>query len=296
MRRLALAFLLVSFMGLASPAFAQQAFTLDSVQVQFWPEYDAPEMLVIYTIELPEDVELPVQVSLQIPAAAGEPNAVAVAVNDALLTAEYTRQVDGDWAQIVVSADSPVVHVEYYDPGLEIDGKERSFAYSWQGDYAVGQFFVQVQTPAGATDMAFSQEMGNPQTGADALGYYSRDFGALAAGEQFDFSITYRKNDTSLTVDSGVDGSVEGGAVNFPWWLWLLVGLGVVLIVFGTWSFFNDPSKKAMGKTSKYARKRSGASRGSRGGGGKAKFCHKCGAEAQSGDKFCRECGQKLRV
>jgi hypothetical protein len=301
MRRLIFAFGLVSLLVLASPVLAQQAITLDSVQVQFWPEYDAPEMLVIYTIELPAEVELPLQVSLRIPAAAGEPNAVAVAVDDNLLTAEYTREVIGDWAEILVTADSPVVHVEYYDPGLAIDGKVRSFDYSWPGDYAVGQFSVRVQTPAGASNMAFSQEMGNPQTGADGLGYYSRDFGVLAAGEMFDFSISYSKSSDALTVDAPVDGSAaDSSAANFvseiPWWVWLLVGLGVVLIGFGAWSFFNDPSKNEKGGKSKYARKRGSASRGSRGGGGKAKFCHKCGAKAQSGDKFCRECGQKLRV
>jgi hypothetical protein len=295
MKRHYLALGLVLLLAAATPVFAQTDLTLDSVQVQFWPEFDDPGMLVIYTIELAEDTPLPAVVSLRIPTAAGEPNAVAVSVDDNLLTAEYTREVTGDWAEIAVNADSLIVHVEYYDPGLTVDGDQRSFNYTWPGDYAVNQFIVRVQEPNGATGITFSEAMGNPQSSSDGLRYYTMDFGALAAGAQFEFSISYNKSDRSLTVDALAGESSTSSVSGTPWWLWLLVGMGVVLIAMGGLFFFKDSSKKTKSSQSKYARKRSRAA-GRSGGSAEEIFCHNCGAKAQPGDNFCRECGQKLRV
>lgn len=299
MRRYLLAIVLVALAAAVIPAAAQQAITLETVQVQFWPEYDLAEMLVIIDIVLPEDVELPVDVSVIIPAAAGEPNAVAVNLNDNLVTTAYTREVVGDWAEIVITADSSVVHVEYYDPSLDVSSSTRTFSYSWMGRYAVDQMIVIALEPVGASSMTFSQDMGAAQTGSDGINYFSRDFGALESGEQFDFSISYQKSNNTLTVDALSAESAADTASAFstqPWWMWLLVGLGAVLIVMGAWFFINDASKNGAKGKSKYAQKHRAASRPSKAGGKPARFCHNCGSATQPGDKFCRECGQKLRV
>lgn len=54
-------------------AFAQGNLTLSSVEVDLWPEYDQPAVLVIYRVVLPASVVLPADLTLRIPAAAGEP-------------------------------------------------------------------------------------------------------------------------------------------------------------------------------------------------------------------------------
>lgn len=298
---LAIAALMLS---LALPVFAQQDLKLEIVQVQFWPEFDQPSMLVIYTIELAEDTPLPANVTLQIPAYVGEPNAVAVDVSDRLLTTDYTREVNGDWADIVVAADATTVHVEYYDRGLSREGIEREFEFAWLGNYAVDELIIRVQAPVGATNMTFSEEMEGPQIANDGLGYYLQSFGPLGWGERFDFSMAYEKSDNTLSFDAMADLGIlespeetglDGFLSNVPSWLWGLVGAGVVLIGMGGWSLISDRNKRAKKSQSSYKKKRSRA--GSSGKVGKAaKFCHKCGAGAKSGDKFCRECGEKIRV
>src|SRR5512142_3522734 len=40
---------------------------LSTLQVQLWPEYDQPSMLVIYDFRVPDSLKLPVSVSLNLP-------------------------------------------------------------------------------------------------------------------------------------------------------------------------------------------------------------------------------------
>jgi hypothetical protein len=140
--------------------------------------------------------------------------------------------------------------------------------------------------------MSFSDEMGTAQVAEDTLSYYSRNFGALGAGEQLDFSLEYQKSGSTLTVEA----LAGGGESTTPWWIWLLVGLGVVMIGTGGWFFISDSKKSAKKSKSKYTKKRSRAAKSGRPPGKPAGFCHSCGSPTQSGDKFCRECGEKLRV
>jgi hypothetical protein len=304
MKRILWLTLLIVLISISVPVFAQQQITFDIVQVQFWPEFDRPSMLVITSIELPEDTVLPVEVSVQIPADVGEPNAVAVAKDDQLLTAEYTREVVGEWAEIVVTADSPFLHIEYYDLDLSFDNFERTFDYSWVSDYAVNELIVRVQVPTGVPKMNFSAEMGFPELANDGLSYYLGNFGPLAAGEQFDFSLDYQKSSNILTVDAlsnqnnVADPAAEensGWLSDAPAWVWLLVGAGVILIALGAWFLVKDSLGSSKRKKPKYKqRKRTPAS--SKTNKKASKFCHQCGTSALSGDKFCRECGEKLRV
>ncbi len=116
---------------------AQEAIVIDLLQVEFWPEYDQPEMLVIYKIELSADTVLPATLSLRIPAAAGEPFVLFV---EGFGEPAYQRQVEGDWAVLTFTAQSSIIQLEYYDPGLSKQGDQRSFTYTWSGDYAVNTF------------------------------------------------------------------------------------------------------------------------------------------------------------
>jgi hypothetical protein len=305
MKRFVWLTIVLIMLSLAMPVSAQQLLTLETVQVQFWPEFDRPAMLVIYTIDLPEDTPLPVNVTLRIPANAGEPNAVAVAVEDRLLTAEYTRTVDGGWADIVVVADSTRVHVEYYDTDLTFDDTRREFDFTWPGMYAINDFIIRVQAPVGATDMAFSEVMEGPQIANDGLGYYLGSFGSLNMGEGFDFSLSYQKSDNLLSFDAltnqesvaAPDTAEQGGFFSdAPPWVWVIVGIGLILIGMGGWSLISDSGKKSKRSRSSYKKQRSKAGTPDRVSKKPAKFCHNCGTAAQSGDKFCRDCGEKLRV
>ena len=109
---------------------AQEEINLSTVKVDLWPEFDQPQMLVIYHVALAADTSLPAQVTLRIPDHVGEPNAVAVRQpNGGLFNVNYTRQVSGGWSLISFTATTAEMQIEYYDD-LEREGSTRFFAYT----------------------------------------------------------------------------------------------------------------------------------------------------------------------
>src|SRR5512136_547695 len=89
MRRVLVFLLLVGMYVFPLPARAQNPIKLKSLQVQLWPEYDQPSMLVIYDFKLPESVKLPVSVSLSFPKEGHLVAVASLATNGSLLNSDY---------------------------------------------------------------------------------------------------------------------------------------------------------------------------------------------------------------
>ena len=155
---------------------AQEIVTLSSLEVDLWPEYDRPNVLVIYHATIPPEISLPVEVTFRIPADAGNPNAVAMRqLDESLISTPFDRQVNGEWGLITFTATSPKIQLEYYDPSLEKEGEQRHFEYTWSGDYAVQNLTIQAQQPVGAEDVRFSPSMNSSITGQDGMVYYAAE-------------------------------------------------------------------------------------------------------------------------
>jgi hypothetical protein len=277
--------------------------TLRSLEVDIWPEYDRPSVLVIYHITLPSEASLPAELRIRIPSAAGEPNALAVRSADGSLTnLSYTQNVLGEWSEIVFTTTLPEVQLEYYDPTLKKDGSQRTFHYKWSGDYPVEALTIQIQQPMGATEMKITPNTTNVAVGKDGLTYYVTQVDSLAVGQGFEVSLQYRKSNDSLTAESlQVQPSAPMGNVTSTTTVtgnfipWVLGGLGVFLIVGSvTWWFWQARTVKPRQKSNRSRRRRlviepkdvipEGAV-----------YCHHCGKRAMPGDRFCRACGTKLR-
>lgn len=304
MRKFVLGLLVGVILLLPQIASAQAPTTLEYLEVDLWPEYDRPEMLVIYRIRLAEDTELPAALRIRIPAAAGEPSAVAEAsATGGLVYAEYTYDVVGDWGYVDVSASSTNLQIEYYDPGLVIDGSQRTFGYTWPGDYAVNELNVQVQQPPEARNVSISPSLGSGSTAGDGLVYYQASLGSLASGEGFDLELSYEKDTDTLTVTQlqpsqpqptqaqPATGETSDLSDILPW---LGVGGGVVLIGFGVYRYWQTANADAaVSKPKRHRRRKPGTSEAPAA--GVAAYCHQCGTRAQGGDRFCRNCGAQLK-
>ena len=286
---------------------AQNEVHLAYLQVDLWPEYDRPEMLVILRAQLAPDVSLPVDVVFRIPAAVGEPNAVAVRQPDgALLNAMYERQEVESWAYVTVTATNPEIQLEYYDPGLDRSTEDRHYEFSWVGDYDVDSMVVQVQQPVGASQLRVEPNLGSLQAGTDNLQYYIMEIGAPKAGDEISVSINYTKTDAALSIEgfqiqpsAPIAGSAQEQS-RFDWMTllpWALGGLGVLLVVGGLfwyWRSGQEPVSKtsaASRRHRKQKRKPTSASSNDAG-----VYCHQCGKRAAPGDRFCRACGTRLRT
>lgn len=279
---------------------AQEQLQFSVLDVELWPEYDRPTMLVIYRATLSPEVSLPVEVTFRIPASAGEPHAVAVgtaqgAVGDVV----YSRQLSGEWALISFIAALPVIQFEYYDPALIKDGISRQFVYTWTGDYLVDSFSMRVQQPVGAYEFRLSPDIGASSQGQDGLWYRILEVGALAAGDSFSISVDYQKDTDELSAESlriqpsapisrDTEGRVDLGKAT-PW---VLGALGVIFILGGGLWYWQSNREEPVARRitrRKPARMKNQdiAPEGDR-------YCHQCGKRAHPGDRFCRACGAKL--
>jgi hypothetical protein len=177
--------------------------TLSSLDLALWPEYDRPEVLVIYRGAFAPETALPVAVEIRIPARVGAPTAVAYAGQGGeRLNQEYTTRTEGD--QLVVSFELTTLEfqLEYYDAlGIDSTGK-RSYSFSYTADYPITALSLQVQSPPTAEALTLDPPADSTGVQDDGLTYQSVQAGAVAQGAVKSWTLTYQKADSALTVET----------------------------------------------------------------------------------------------
>lgn len=301
-------FLVLSILLVPLPGQAQSSPTIESLKVELWPEYDRSSMLVIYRFTLSADTSLPAQLKIRIPAAAGDPFALAVGPSlDQVGDAPYNRTILGEWAEISFVATMPAVQLEYYDPGLTKSNSSRSFEYNWPGDYQVKSLAVEVQQPIGATGMRISPSLGNGVARADGMVYYTSEIGSLNSSQSFSINLEYQKPSDDLSVGSlpiepsqpltpDTSGRVQVESL-LPWALGLL---GLLLIGGGGFWYWQSTRREPRSQSKTRARGRRRVSQPVEEEEEESSeinvYCHQCGKRAAAGDRFCRSCGTRLRL
>ncbi len=272
----------------ATPVLAQAPARIAQVEVALWPEYDRPEVLVIYRVELAPSTPLPATLEISIPVGAGEPNAVAQMSGGSLVTIPYERAVEGAVARIRIETTQRQVQIEYYDPGLARDGTRREFTFRWPAEYAVEQLNVAIQEPPDSSAFVINPPVTETTRGAEGLLYDWIRFGPVAAGQATNVSFGYDAAGDQLTVESlqptssgraaatATPGSGGDGA-SLPWLVIVGVGLLLVGVVAGTIEL-----TRRMGR-------RTGSPEG-------GAFCTRCGAPVLSTNRFCGRCGHRLEA
>lgn len=291
----ALLAVMLALLAAAPPprALAQASVTIETVTVRVWPEFDRPAVLVFYVGDLPADTPFPVDVRIPIPPGV-DVNAVAytdVATGD-LLSAEY----DVVAGEVAMSLPGPTFWIEFYDD-LIIDGDTRRYEVTWTSPYPVETLIWEIELPVGGRNLELDTEATSEAvTDPNNLPAFRVVEPGVDADETAALAFSYIKTDDALSVEqlqpeTSVGGETGAAATPSafsdepPTWLvvlLLVVGLGLVGVV--VWWFLRQ----------------SGSIRvpgGRRAGGGDAaaRFCTNCGARARPGDKYCRQCGTKLR-
>ena len=281
---------------------AQNEVSFSKLEIDLWPEYDHPDVLVIYRISLDPATSLPADLTLRIPADA-QVNAVAARQADgSLFNIAYDRTVSGEWAEISFNAALPDVQMEYYDLNLVKEGSTRKYQYRWPGDYAVEALEVEVQQPAGATNLTTSPSMGEGTPGQDGLVYYRSSVGALPEGQEFDLSLSYEKTSEGFSAaglqvqPSAPVDDMAGSWLNqfltvLPWGLLIL---GVLLLAGGGVWYWQSGKRKS--GTNQSQRRRHKPAQAAPAAPEAQIYCHSCGKRAGAGDRFCRACGTRLRL
>jgi len=292
-------FLILSILLLGQFPFsakAQGSLSFSTVTVDIWPEYDQPNVLVIYHYALPQDVSLPAKLQLLVPLSA---NINAVAVSDSsgtLVTASYDKTSTGEWSALSLEANSRNIQVEYYDD-YQLQGDKRTYTFTWPGNYSVDAFTVSFQQPVDASGLKLTPDLGSGKVGADGLTYFNGNVGALTVNQTYSLKFEYTKTSTRLSgqnvqTSAPLDSNVQGRVSLSDYLPWILGGLGGLLAVGGIVAgiiYWRNEQKQA--KRSSRRRRPSSSEQESTG----DIYCNQCGKRAQPGDVFCRACGTRLR-
>jgi len=306
--RLFIGFLILFYLfGPLTRAQATSNLTIAKLQVDIWPEFDRPNVLVIYHITLSPDLSLPATLTLHIPGQTGGPSNLAMKDADGLLyNLEYKNPVmDNSLLAITFTTPSPEIQLEYYDPGLKHQGNTRSYEYRWSGDYAVQEFIAVVQQPTHATDMQIQPYMGESSKGSDGFNYFTKVVGQVEVSSPVFIHLTYNKPDNNLSSTSQPVQAVQPvtpntrGRISFidalPWALGSLSG--VVMGAGLLWYWQSGKKRRQSGylrhehRNTPQSPKQAGMAPSSR----TVVYCHQCGRMANPGDVFCRACGSRLR-
>lgn len=299
----ALAMLLGAALMAALVAAQETPPVLDTFDMQVWPEYDDPSVLVIATGALGAETSYPQPMRIPLPLGA-RVHAVAYPEADGnLLTVPWTVESDAAGQSVVFEIDQPRFVVEYYADILT-PPPSRSFTLDMVIPYEARQASLALRQPSRASNLQTTPEM--TAGGLDNLGNptYELDLGAAAAGQNVPLQVSYTKADGDPSVSGiAVDAAQPAESGDAQNWLPLALGLTAgVLIGAGVlyWVL-----RRRQTSASRQARRRDARKKGaapahlppsaSAPAAGSDKFCVQCGQKFEGADKFCRNCGAVRR-
>jgi hypothetical protein len=293
--------LLFGLIMFPSPASAEGAPKLDSLNIELWSEFDQPSMLVINQFVVSQDTPLPASVTLRFPK---DGNLVAVAIENTdgkLYTKDFAPPAQqGNWQTVTIKVESYQPHrIEYYQP-LTRDGNKRQFKYQWFGDYYVKQLNVTILIPADSTELITSPVLQSTSTSKDGLlilGTVTKN--EMKVMNSFQFDLQYQRTSTALTDPDAASqvqpsepvGKNTPGRVSIANLPWIIGGFGLALIIIALFSYWRS-TQSGEEKPPRRHRRQNEAESASE----EQAYCHECGTRAHAGDRFCRTCGSRLRI
>ena len=280
-----------------------------NLEIALWPEFDRPEVLVIYRGQLSADVPLPAPIEIALPARVGQPTAMAY-VDEAgqRFNQQYTTRVEGDQLMVAFELGTTAFQLEYYDAlPADSDGK-RSYTFAYTADYDTAVLNLEFQQPPTGQGFVLDPPADTTIVGSDGLSYHLLQAGAMASGDTQEWTFSYVKDNADLTAAGLVQPEVPvptvpattGEGVDSTIWIFLVAF--VVLIAVGGTGYWlghrTQPAPRAPQPTPR-RQKRRGSGQGGRAQRppaiAEARFCHQCGAELRLDSTFCHECGTSVR-
>ena len=295
--------LLILSLALIPSAQAQSpADTLDSLEIELWPDFDRPAVLVLLTGTLADDTPAPATVTVPLPNEATL-NAVAY-VNAVSGQLENVDDVDSSAPGLITfTTPSPTFRLEYYLP-YSLEGDRREFTFDWSSDLTIDQLLTTVQQPAEASEFSLSPASDQPTAGQDGLMYHPLATRALPAGEAFSVTASYNLDSDQLTSDvlgaqqPPVEGPlpVIGDAVpeeasGLNWALVAIVAGGLIIVAAVAWFLYtsNQTGRKRSPRPRPVRSSKQSPSAS------QVQFCHNCGQPVEAEDRFCRACGTAVK-
>jgi hypothetical protein len=294
--------------------------SLSNLLIELWPEYDRPETLIIYRVELDETVTLPNTLTFRLPGHIERLHAVAYEQNGELLALvqdQIDLQQEGDVSVLTFPAQARRVQFEYYDPEiLTRENQNRRLAFNFVAPYEVTNLTFDVQVPLQAENFSLTPEPTGNFTSQDGFTFYELETAGVAAGEPFELTATYSRNTDEVSIaalelssehaaDIFVAQEAEPGP-NFNL-AYGLISLGLLLLLLSGGSYLwtqrvqritspqsagpprpvQPRKKKESGKQPDKALPSAPVVT--------ASFCYRCGTLLRPEANFCHVCGAERR-
>jgi hypothetical protein len=305
----------------AGVARAQAPTPLATMSIALWPEYDRPEVLVIFHGSVPEDAPLPAAVSFNLPAGVESVHAVAYLDQEqgSLVNIQPYEFVSGDQGK-VLSFATPArqFQFEYYSRELlDINQAERTLSFSFTPSADIGSLTLEVQQPINTQTFTSDPPPSVTETRSDGLKYALYDFGQVSRGDARSLEATYTRTGDQLS--STALGSVSlpppeqqpvevGGSGATDQLGPILIAVGVLLLIaaLGYWFWSQravvapEPARQqpsprprrpaAQGRPAPRAAHPPEAEEKP------ATYCHRCGTKFREDALFCHACGAERRA
>ena len=297
--------------------------TIQTMSVSLWPEYDRPEVLVMYRIQLSPETQLPAQLTFRLPEYVEQMHAVAEQRGGELANINpATIQLSQEGGETLLSfpVNSLAIQVEYYDAViLTKEGDARRIDYVFLAPGTIEALVVEVQHPTRSSGMLVEPATVGSYVGSDSMEYSQIDVDSLAAGEAVDVTVTYSRDTDELSVSSlppsqssesdvspatPPPAEVTGG-IQMLYYIISALGGIVVGWLFCWW--VEGSRRAALQEELERARrgrrqtgvggkgKRQSQAKTVHGGSPEAAFCHRCGTALRDDGSYCHICGARRK-
>ncbi|MGC8878622.1 MAG: hypothetical protein ACP5R2_05315 [Anaerolineae bacterium] len=196
----------VGLLSSSAQATAQSSTALADLTIALWPEYDRPEVLVIYQGELAPEVSLPATVSIEVPASVQQIHAVAYLdenINTLITLDEFRLEAISQSKRLTLTTPARRFHAEYYANGLLTrDGDRRTIHYVFTATMAIANFHFEVQQPVGAMEFVSDPMPVSIEKRGDNLSYAHYPVEILTAGTSRSLRVSYRRATDILSFDA----------------------------------------------------------------------------------------------
>jgi len=324
----ALAASLLMLLGLAATPARAAELSATQMKVSVWPEYDDPRVLVINQADLDPSVQLPTDVTFNIPKGAEIGMACEVDAGGGHACKPYQLVDKGDYQALTYKVEAQKkIFFEYYYDAFPAGTPERTFDFTYRPGFAVGTTSIEVQEPLRSSGFVVDPALSQTTTDSEGLTYHIQDYPDLPVDEPFAVSVSYTKTDSNPSVKPKDSAAPSGGlpaagsGSNNTALFVVLAVLGFGTLVVGGYKVMRPAPASSGGRRGGNARgparsqsqrprgtrpnvSKAQASSTGRSSGGKSgkssrvddsdtKFCTSCGEGIRRADAFCPECGEE---
>jgi hypothetical protein len=280
----------------AGYALIQPDILLDSVTVQLLPEYLHPPVLVIYEIELDENIALPQELTFDIPGDAEILSVLNFTTQHRPLELDYEQTQLGNWKELKLTTTTHRLRIEYQDPNLVRQGSQRLYEFQWLSIYPVAAFSINVRQPMGASDLETQPPLRRIGEQSNGEAHYAGNYRGIPAGYRLALSFSYTKDpkdsaypalpvQPAIPIEGATPDLMSSPVTVILWLLVVSVAIVIVVLIYYLWyrsTFIKTDERFVHGVGILNPEKQ-------------PYFCHECGMRADPGNSYCGNCGTELR-